>query len=57
MKKIAIYGIMLLNLLNADEISSYKGDYYNDETFWGKIFVENPARCNDEKAGGDKKTP
>mgnify|MGYP004648182471 FL=1 len=33
MKKIAIYGIMLLNLLNADEISSYKGDYYNDETF------------------------
>lgn len=36
-----------------DDISSYKGDYYNDETFWGKIFVENPARCDDEKAGGE----
>ena len=55
MKKLAIALLSLFGLLYGedfygDEISTYKGDYYQNESFWNRTFLENSKECDDIRA-------
>ena len=54
MKKLAFALLSLFGLLYGDdfygdEISTYKGDYYKDNIFWNRTFLENSKECDDIK--------
>lgn len=54
MKKLAFALLLLFSLLYGndfygDEISTYKGDYYKNESFWNHTFLENSKECDDIK--------